>query len=46
MVNEVFKELIGHTMEVYVDDMLVKSLTAQTMYNTWRKLFLSSKNIT
>jgi len=25
-VNEVFKELIGHTMEVYVDDMRVKSL--------------------
>ena len=26
MVNKVFKELIEHTMEVYVDDMLVKSL--------------------
>jgi len=26
MVNEVFKELIGNTIEVYVDDMLVKSL--------------------
>ena len=26
MVNEVFKELIGNIMEVYVDDMLVKSL--------------------
>jgi len=26
MVNEVFKELIGCTMEIYVDDMLVKSL--------------------
>ena len=26
MVNEVFKELIGNTMEVYVDDMLMKSL--------------------
>ena len=26
MVNEVFKELIGFTMEVYVDDMLVKTL--------------------
>jgi len=25
MVNEVFKELIGHTMEVYVNDMLAKS---------------------
>jgi len=26
MVNKVFKELIRHTMEVYIDDMLVKSL--------------------
>ena len=26
MINKVFKELIGTTMEVYVDDMLVKSL--------------------
>ena len=26
MVNKVFKEQIGHTMEVYVDDMLVTSL--------------------
>jgi len=26
MVNEIFKELIRNTMEVYVDDMLVKSL--------------------
>ena len=26
MVNEVFKELIRHTMELYVDDMFVKSL--------------------
>ena len=26
MVNKVFEELIGYTMEVYVKDMLVKSL--------------------
>ena len=26
MVNQVFRELIGNTIEVYVDDMLVKSL--------------------
>ena len=26
MVNKVFKNLIGNTMEVYVDDMLVKSV--------------------
>ena len=26
MVNIVFKDLIGHTMEVYIDDMFMKSL--------------------
>ena len=26
MVNKVFKDLIGNTMEVYVDDMLVKNI--------------------
>ena len=26
MVNKIFKDLIGDTMEVYVDDMLVKSV--------------------
>jgi len=26
MVNKVFKDLIGRKMEVYVDDMLIKSL--------------------
>ena len=26
MVNEVFKELTGNTMEVYVDNMFVKSI--------------------
>jgi len=26
MVNKVFKDLIGDTIEVYVDDMLVKSI--------------------
>ena len=26
MVNKVFKDLIGSTIEVYIDDMLVKSV--------------------
>jgi len=26
MVNKVFKDVIGNTMELYVDDMLVKSV--------------------
>ena len=26
MVDRVFKDLIGHTMEIYVDDILVKSV--------------------
>ena len=28
LVNKMFKELIGKTMEVYIDDMLVKSVEA------------------
>ena len=28
LINEMFKEMIGKTMEVYKDDMLVKSLKA------------------
>ena len=28
LVNKMFKEQIGKTMEVYIDDMLVKSLQA------------------
>ena len=28
LVNKMFKEMIGKTMEVYIDDMLVKSLKA------------------
>ena len=29
LVNEIFAKLLGKTMEVYVDDMLVKSLQAE-----------------
>ena len=32
MVNDIFKNQMGHNMEVYVDDVIVKSL--QTMCNT------------
>ena len=28
LVNNMFKDLIGDTMEVYIDDMLIKSLKA------------------
>ena len=28
LVNKMFKEMIGKTMEVYIDDMLIKSLKA------------------
>ena len=28
LVNKIFKELIGKTMEVYINDMLVKSIKA------------------
>ena len=28
LINKMFKEMIGKTMEVYIDDMLIKSLKA------------------
>jgi len=43
MVNEVFTELIGNTMEVYVD-MLVKSLDHSNHAKDWGKHSLCSEN--
>ena len=39
LVNKMFKEHIIHTMEVYVDDMLVKSLKAKQHIENLRKIF-------
>jgi len=39
MVNEIFKELNGHTMEVYVDYMLVKSLECSDHVQHLEKAF-------
>ena len=39
MVNEVFKELIGNPMEVYVNDMLVKSLDRSDHVKNSRETF-------
>jgi len=39
MVNEVFEELIGYTMEVYVDDILVKSLERSDNIQHLEKVF-------
>jgi len=44
MVNEVLKELIGNTMEVYVNDMLVKSLDRSNHVKIWKKHSLSFEN--
>ena len=36
MVNQIFKKLIGNTMEVYVDDIVVKSLDySDHVKNLW-----------
>ena len=40
MVNRIFTDLIGKTMEVYVDDMLVKSLLATNHVDDLREMFL------
>ena len=39
LVNKVFAELIGKTMEVYVDDMLVKSLQKEDNISDLREMF-------
>ncbi|KAL5578691.1 hypothetical protein UlMin_011133 [Ulmus minor] len=39
LVNKMFKQQIGKTMEVYVDDMLLKSLKADEHINNLRESF-------
>ena len=39
LVNKIFKDLIGKTMEVYVDDMLVKSLVKTDHITHLREAF-------
>lgn len=38
LVNKIFKHLIGKTMEVYVDDMLIKSLDKEDHKNISARL--------
>ena len=37
LVNRMFKDQIGKTMDVYVDDMLVKSQQSNDHIETWRR---------
>lgn len=39
LVNKMFKEQIGNTMEVYMDDMLVKSMKAEKHIKNLREMF-------
>ena len=39
--NKMFKHLIGETMEVYVDDMLVKSFNKLIILSTGERLLKS-----
>ena len=39
LVNKMFQELLGKTMEVYIDDMLVKSLRAEDHINHLKQSF-------
>ncbi|RDX96123.1 hypothetical protein CR513_21252, partial [Mucuna pruriens] len=39
LMDKVFKEIIGKDMEVYVDDMVVKSSKAETHYHTLERVF-------
>ncbi|GFZ12046.1 hypothetical protein Acr_23g0004310 [Actinidia rufa] len=37
LVNKMFKDLIGRTMEVYIDDKLIKSIKTADHIATWKK---------
>lgn len=39
LINKVFKDQIGHNVEVYIDDMLVKNCKKVDMW-TWKTLML------
>ena len=39
LVNKMFSEYLGKTMEVYIDDMLVKSLSAEQHLDHLRQAF-------
>ena len=39
LMNEMFHKLLGKTMEVYVDDMLVKSLRVEDHIRHWEQSF-------
>ena len=43
--NKMFKEQIGHTMEVYIDDILVKSLKAGDHIESLKETFCSSPKV-
>ena len=45
LVNKMFKHQIGKTMEVYVDDILVKSLKADEHINNLKESFKSFVSI-
>ena len=39
MVTKMFKDLIGKTMEIYIDDMVVKSKLSQTHLEDLKETF-------
>ena len=45
LVTKMFRPLLGSTMEVYIDDMLVKSNSARIMQLISNKLLTSSENM-
>lgn len=46
MVNKIFKEIIDKNMEVYVDDMLVKSIKGDLHTNDLREAFVCTNRLT
>ncbi|RVW52957.1 Transposon Ty3-I Gag-Pol polyprotein [Vitis vinifera] len=43
LMTKIFKPLIGHTVEVYIDDIVVKSKPETSMFFTYNKFFTSEK---
>ena len=46
LVTKVFRSLLGKTIEVYINDMFVKSKERQTTLHIYKKLFNSSGHTT
>ena len=45
LMTKIFKPLIGHTVEVYIDDIMVKAKPESNMSFTYKKFFTSYESM-